>query len=430
MEPDQPEAIANPPETVNLKMIGVGGAGTNAVDRLRMENLSSLKVAAVNTDTQALGSSPVEERLLLGAGVTRGLGAGGDPERGRLAAEADRDRLRELVEGVDLAVILAGMGGGTGSGAAPVLAEVASEAGALVMAFVTMPFTFEGGRRARQAEEGLIALRSACDAVVPLPNDLLLQQSSEKDGVLEALAMGDRWIDRAVTSIWAMLFRTGMINLDFASIRSVFPTRGGKTLFGLGYGEGADAADLALEDFRLCPLLHTPDFPRKSDRLLVNIIGGPDLTLDGVNHLMSNVAEEFGRDAHVTMGAVIDEDWDGRVELCVLGTTDMDGVGTRSVRRVARPKPRAASQPASFAGRGAPEGEQAPREIDGGDHAGSGAAARQRSPAVTATKPLQEEFAFSDEADRGYFEPTDHTLYHGEDLDRPTFLRRGVRIPL
>jgi cell division protein FtsZ len=214
--------------SVAMKVIGIGGAGANSVDRLKMENLERLALTVINTDHQALSSSPVQEKILIGASVTRGLGAGADPELGREAAETDREKLQAAVANCDLVFLVAGMGGGTGSGAAPVLAELASEAGALVIAFVTMPFAFEGGRRLRQAEEGLQALRKVCDAVIPLPNDVLLQEAAENETVLDSFARADEWIGRGVKSIWAMLHRTGLINLDFATLRQAFVARGGK----------------------------------------------------------------------------------------------------------------------------------------------------------------------------------------------------------
>jgi len=224
--------------SIAIKLVGVGGAGSNAIDRLKMDNLERLQLAVINTDLQALSSSPVQDKILIGGQLTRGLGTGGEPELGRQAAEADRDKIAAVVKGCDLVFLLAGLGGGTGGGATPIVAEVATEQGALVIAFVTMPFSFEGGRRLKQAEEGLTALRRACDAVIPLSNDVLLQECSDSTGVLAAFAQADAWIGRGVKSIWSMLFRTGLINLDFATLQQVFQSRGGKTLFSLGSGEG------------------------------------------------------------------------------------------------------------------------------------------------------------------------------------------------
>ena len=317
---------------IAIKLVGVGGAGSNAVDRLKMDNLENVQLAVINTDLQALSSSPVQEKVMIGSGVTRGLGAGGDPEIGREAAEADRAKITPIVKDQDLVFIVAGMGGGTGSGAAPVIAEIAVEQGALVIAFVTMPFSFEGGRRLKQAEEGLQALRRICDAVIPLPNNILLQEASEKESVLDSFARADEWIGRGVKAIWAMLSRTGMINVDFATLRQAFQSRGGKTLFGLGSGSGENAAADAIKSLHLCPLLATPENARKADRLLVNITGGPDLATAKVNELMQAVTDEFGLDSHVIMGATIDEAMQGRVEVVVLGTTDIGSRGRATVR--------------------------------------------------------------------------------------------------
>jgi cell division protein FtsZ len=416
---------------IAIKLVGVGGAGSNAVDRLKMENLERLQMAVINTDHQALSSSPVQDKVLIGTGVTRGLGAGGDPELGREAAEADREKIATVVKDCDLIFLIAGMGGGTGSGAAPIVAEIAAESGALVIGFVTMPFSFEGGRRNKQAEEGLIALRRVCDAVIPLPNDMLLQEAAEGETALDSFARADEWIGRGVRSIWSMLFRTGLINLDFATLRQAFHQRGGKTLFGLGSGAGENAVSEAIESLKLCPLLHTPEFSRKADRLLVNIIGGTDLTLPKVNEIMTSVTEQFGRDSHVIMGAVIDESFQSRVEICVLGTTD---IGTRggSPRRSSPPvRQRHAAPPT-------PQSNP-PIPVDEPRGKTPPAAARHASPghsappaelplSVHAAKAEQNEFLFGELESRGFFDKTDRNLFEGQDLDVPTYLRKGIKI--
>jgi cell division protein FtsZ len=409
--------------SIAIKLVGIGGAGANAVDRLKMENLDRLQLAVINTDYQALSSSPVQDKVLIGTSVTHGLGAGGDPEPGRLAAEADREKIAAVVRDCDLVFLLAGMGGGTGSGAAPIVAEIAAEEGALVIAFVTMPFSFEGGRRLKQAEEGLHALRRVCDAVIPLPNDVLMQEAADNETVLDSFARADEWIGRGVKSIWSMMFRTGLINLDFATLRQAFQQRGGKTLFGLGTGEGANAVADAIESLKLCPLLHTPEFSRKADRLLVNITGGTDLTLPKVNELMTAVTEQFGKESHVFMGAVIDESLQNRVEICVLGTSDTGGRGLPS-RRMATAAPR---QP-----QGRTRPEVAPRNeenilttVEMG-RAGEG----EGKPGPT-VPVAQEDFGFEREVEsRGHFDKTDRNLFEGQDLDVPTYLRKGIKLAL
>lgn len=400
---------------IAIKLVGVGGAGSNAVDRLKMENLERLQLAVINTDYQALASSPVQDKVLIGMGVTRGLGAGGDPDLGREAAEADREKIAAVVKDCDLVFLIAGMGGGTGSGAMPTVAEIAAESGALVIAFVTLPFSFEGGRRLKQAEEGLLALRKVCDAVIPLPNDILLQEGADDTSVLDSFARADEWIGRGVKSIWAMLFKTGLINLDFATLRQMFQQRGGKTLFGLGAGTGDNAVADAIASLKLCPLLHTPEFSRKADRLLVNIIGGTDLTLPKVNELMTSITDQFGRESHIIMGAVIDEGMQNRVEVCVLGTSDMGG---RSLPP-RRPAPARNKAPLPYA-----EGAAAPTPARTPEPAHAPAAG------PTPAKPAQDEFGFGEMESRGHFEKTDRNLFEGHDLDVPTYLRKGIKIAL
>ncbi len=412
--------------SVAIKVLGVGGAGSNAVDRLKMENLDRLQMAALNTDLQALGESPLQEKILIGSSVTRGLGAGGDPDLGREAAEADREKIAAAVKDCDLVFLVAGMGGGTGSGAAPTVAEIAAEQGALVIAFVTLPFSFEGGRRAQQAEAGLQALRKVCDAVIPLPNDILLQEAEENETALDSFARADEWIGRGIKSIWSMLFRTGLINLDFSTLRQAFHTRGGKTLFGLGVGEGPDAVAQAVDGLKLCPLLATPEFARKADRLLVNIVGGTDLTLPKVNEIMTAVTEQFGRDAHVIMGAVIDEDLQGRIEVVVLGTSD---IGARNYAG-RRPSARSRTAPAPSTDeliQVPAEEPAAPRATATQPAAAPAGRAVHKSARVAAD---QDEFRFGQLESRGTFEQTDRNLFEGQDLDVPTYLRKGIKIAL
>ncbi len=216
---------AGSPRT-RVKIIGVGGGGVNTVERLMAGGLISAETAqnaefaAVNTDAQSLESSPVPERLVIGRSLTRGLGAGGEAERGRAAAEADRPAIESLVRGVDLVVLLVALGGGTGSGAAPVIAAAAGEAGAMVIAFVTLPFSWEGERRTRQSHEAIDRLRSVCEAVIPLHNDMLLQGDGADAPVEAAFDRANSWICAGLNSLCGMLFKPGLINIDFATLRS------------------------------------------------------------------------------------------------------------------------------------------------------------------------------------------------------------------
>ncbi len=419
-----------PEDGVRVKIVGVGGAGTNAVDRLQLDHVGlHLRIAALNTDAQALNSSPAPEKLLIGRGLTRGVGTGGEPEVGKNAAEVDRDRIAKIFQGMDLVFIVAGLGGGTGSGAGPVVAQIATQAGALVVAFVMLPFTTEGGRRRQIADQALADLRANCDAVIPLPNDLLLQHLPDDATVLDAFGQADAWIGRAIRSISAILFHTGLINLDFATLRRTFSPRGGKTLFGLGHGAGDNCVAEALQDLMLCPLLHTPELSRRADRLLVNIIGGPELSLARVNEIVSSITEKFGSREQTVLGAVIDERLIGKLEICVIGATEV--------------RPKGASMSSL---RTAPPGLRADGPATGG-HPSQVIFARP--PAASVAAPLvppvhesklrghkdggapQNEFHFvGEDEQRGFFDQTERNFFEGEDLDVPTYLRRGVKIQL
>ncbi|HSH09866.1 MAG TPA: cell division protein FtsZ, partial [Oceanipulchritudo sp.] len=262
---------------LRIKIIGIGGAGTNAVDRIKLEDLEQVHLTVIDTDNQVLSASPVEETFLLGRTVTHGKSAGGSVDKGRLAAEADQDDLRRIVQGVDLVFILTGLGGGTGSGAAPVLAELAVAEGALVIAFTPMPFQREGTIRCERAKKALEQMRKYCHAVISLPNDLIFKQVDDSATLMEAFAMADKWIKLGVHAIWSMLFNTGLINVDFSSLQSALAEPGGKTIFGTGYGKGENLLDQALKDLENCPLLHLAEggFIRDTDQLILNLTGGP-----------------------------------------------------------------------------------------------------------------------------------------------------------
>jgi cell division protein FtsZ len=425
-----------PEDSLRVKIIGVGGAGTNAVDRLQLDDEGArLHLLAINTDAQALNSSPLAEKLLIGRSLTRGAGTGGEPEVGKKAAEADVERIGKILQGIDLVFILAGLGGGTGSGAAPVVAQAATKAGALVVAFVMLPFSSEGARRRQIAEQALVDLRGTCDAVIPVPNDLLLQHLDADATVLDAFSQADTWVSRAIRSISAILFHTGLINLDFATLRRAFTPRGGKTLFGLGQGSGPDCVAQALQDLMLCPLLHTPELSRRADRLLVNIVGGPELSLARVNEIVAAIAEKFCSRDQTVLGAVIDERLTGKLEICVIGGTD---IGSRLPSRRTAPPGLRATTPAGGKPAIEDDDEDAP-QLFPEDATTTGTA---NSRAVHASKlkggkagktedEEQNEFHFVDKDEqRGYFDQTERNFFDGEDLDVPTYLRRGVKLQL
>lgn len=410
-----------------IKVVGLGGAGNNAVDRLKLDHLSSVHLLNINTDEKTLSASPVTEKLMIGRTVTRGLSAGGEMALGRQSAEADRELIAESLAGVDLVFLLVGLGGGTGSGAAPIVAQCARDAGAVVITFATLPFSREGTRRVSQAEDALQLLRESCHAVITLPNDILLQEIADDATLLEAFSLADDWIKCGVRGLWSMLFQSGLMNVDFATLRQAFAARGGKTLFGIGAGEGEDYVAKALNSLEMCPLLHLPEnrYIRKTDSLVVNILGGPDLTMTKVNEVMDFVTDRFGSKDNTVFGAVIDGSMTSRIEITVIGTTAVEG----AIRRYCSTA--APFQPADVAPTRAEEATMARSTTTGQPQVGGEATTTASNRPRAKNSSGQNEFDFPGvEESRGHFDKTDHNLYEGADLDVPTYLRRGIKISL
>ncbi|TVP75583.1 MAG: cell division protein FtsZ [Puniceicoccaceae bacterium] len=402
--------------SLSIKIIGLGGAGTNAVQGLKLEHLGAVQLAAINTDAQALNQSPIPEKLMIGRSITRGLGAGGEIEIGQAAAEADREAIAALIGQVDLIILVVGLGGGTGSAAASVVAEVAAKTDALVLAFATLPFSFEGARRKRIAETSVGELRQLVHGLIPLPNDVLLQEGDEDTSVLNAFAVADRWIERGIHSLCSMLLQTGLINQDFSSLRSVFQGRGGKTIFGTGVASGGDYVKDALEDLFICPLLHLGDRPGQLDRILINVIGGADLGIGQVNGIMAEVSKRFGSREDIVFGAVIDQSRRQSLELCVLGKAEIDTAPSFEPE----PAPRQTMSGGLGLETEISQDSRPPRPVH------SSKLSRKKQPDLD-----QDEFTFIEvEAQRGYFEKTDRNEYNDEDLDVPTYLRRGIKIKI
>ncbi|MEO0511008.1 MAG: cell division protein FtsZ [Verrucomicrobiota bacterium] len=413
------------PGEIKIKIVGIGGAGTNAVDGLKLDDLSDagkVQLAAINTDAQALANSPIAEKLVIGRSITRGLGAGGEVEIGKKAAEADRDAIARLLGDMDLIILVVGLGGGTGSAAASIVAEVAAKTDALILAFATLPFSFEGTRRKSIAEAGIGELRQLVHGLIPLPNDVLLQEGEEDTSVLNAFAIADRWIGRGVNSLCAMLLKTGLINQDISSVRAVFNECGGRTVFGTGSASGGEYVKDALEDLFICPLLHMGDRPAQLDRILVNIVGGTDLGIAKVNEVMSLVSKRFNSREDIVFGAVIDESRSQSLEICVLGKAGVEI--SKPVQPVA-PVEQAAVRPILS------EGLNLEPEIAREDMPPRPVHQSKLRKKKKASDIDQEEFLFVDaNAQRGYFDKTDRNLYNDEDLDVPTFMRRGIKIKI
>ena len=302
----------------NLKVVGIGGGGCNAVNTMIQSNLNGVEFIGANTDAQALAACHAPMKIQLGAKLTKGLGAGANPEIGKNATLEDRDRIREILTGADMVFITAGLGGGTGTGGGPILASIAKEAGALTVAVVTKPFLFEGRKRQRQAEEGLKELRKYVDTLITIPNQRLLNIAGRDMCLLETFRKADEVLLQAVKGISDLITVHGLINLDFADVRTVMSEMG-LALMGTGVASGENRAIEAAQRAISSPLLE--DITIAGARgILINITGGPDLTLYEVNEASTLVQEEAHEDANVIFGAVIDENLREEMRVTVIAT--------------------------------------------------------------------------------------------------------------
>ena len=302
----------------NIKVIGVGGGGGNAINTMIKAGLDGCTFIAANTDLQALKSSPALIKIQLGCELTKGLGAGANPEVGKNAALEDQDAIKEVIQGADMLFITAGMGGGTGTGATPIIAELAKELGILVVAVVTKPFEFEGRRRMRQAEEGVNTLRQNVDSLLIIPNQRLLSIAGDNMTLLETFKCADNVLLQGVRGITDLITIPGLINLDFADVRTVMGETG-QSLMGIGAAAGEGRAIEAAKKAIFSPLLE--DISIKGARgILINITGGPNLTLREVNDASTIIQQEAHEDANIIFGSVINESMKDDVIITVIAT--------------------------------------------------------------------------------------------------------------
>jgi cell division protein FtsZ len=309
--PSVPDSVAR------IKVIGVGGGGCNAVNRMIHSGLAGIEFWSVNTDSQALDNAGIPNVLHIGQKLTRGLGAGGNPAIGQKAAEESRDEIAAALDGSDLVFITAGMGGGTGTGAAPIVAEVAKEAGALTVGVVTRPFTFEGRRRMNQADEGIAALQGRVDTLIVIPNDKLLSVISEQTPVQEAFRAADDILRQGVQGISDIITIPGLVNVDFADVRAVMADAG-TALMGIGVGSGKSRAREAAIAAISSPLLEASI--DGASGAVFNVTGGSDLTLHEVNAAAEIIYEGVDPNANIIFGAVIDDRMQGEVRITVIAT--------------------------------------------------------------------------------------------------------------
>ena len=316
-----------PPETsANIKVIGVGGAGCNAVNRMIESNLKGVSFIAVNTDRQALNNNRAETKIQIGEKLTKGLGAGGNPEVGQKSAEESIENLEKIIEGSDMVFITAGMGGGTGTGAAPVIAKAAKSMGALTVGVVTKPFTFEGRKRKEHAELGIKFLKNYVDSLVVVPNDRLLQVSETNTSMLDAFKMADDVLKNGVEGISSLISEDGLINLDFADVKTVMTDKGIAHM-GIGRASGEGRVEQAIKMAVDSPLLETSIKGAKA--VLLNIMGGYDLGMLEVSGASDAIAREVAEDAFIIFGTSVREDLHDEIRVTVIATgfEDMDQQG-------------------------------------------------------------------------------------------------------
>ncbi len=327
-----------PSQNAKIEVIGVGGGGSNAVNRMIDSDLEGVSFRVLNTDAQALLQSSADRRVQLGQNLTRGLGAGGNPSIGQKAAEESKDELQQTLEGSDLVFIAAGMGGGTGTGAAPVVAEVAKQSGALTVGIVTKPFSFEGKRRMRQAEEGIARLAENVDTLIVIPNDRLKDVIAGAP-LQEAFRNADDVLRMGVKGISDIITCPGLVNVDFADVRSVM-TEAGTALLGIGIGSGRSRALEAAQAAMNSPLLEAARIDGAKG-CVINITGGKDMTLEDMTSASEIIYDVVDPEANIIVGAVIDESMEGEIQVTVIAT----GFETNQPLKQQRIKNRLSNQP-------------------------------------------------------------------------------------
>jgi len=426
-------------KSFTIKVLGVGGAGCNAVNHLARESFAGVNFAVMNTDAPALAQSPVPTRLNLGAKTMRGLGAGGDPERGRAAADEDAAQIRALCEGADVVFVVAGLGGGTGTGAGPVVARVAKETGALVLSIVMLPFDCEGSRRARQAQLGLHELKGAADGVICLPNQRVFKLIDENTSLLDAFHITNELVAQAVRGIWRLLSRPGLINVDFADLCSMTRGKHAESCLITAEAQGENRSREVMEKIMAHPLVEGGQVLTESAGVLVCIAGGKGLAMAEVNRIVEQINRQCEQ-AHIIMGAAIDEElgdkllvtlvaarnnaergtWNAELQNGPVRGTDTTTVAYAAGVELETPMTGLDARPASrFV---APAPESTPEKTERLLAQQNGGRGRKGSSRMKQGQlPLEI-------ISRGRFEKSEPTIYHGQDLDVPTYIRRGVAL--
>jgi cell division protein FtsZ len=446
-----------------VKVVSVGGAGLNALDRIVLDGLEKASVVAINTDVQSLTSSVAPHKVQLGRTVTRGLGAGGDPELGYDAAVESGDEIREALADARMIFVCAGLGGGTGSGAAPYVAQLAREAGALVIAFVTLPFTFEGKRRNAQAREALARLSEVAHSVICFENDRMGDLVAPQAGIHQAFAMADTTLSQSVRSIVNLIQRPGLIRIGFDDLLAALRMPNGRCLFGFGESDTDNRAHDALTQALKNPLMDRGRMLADATHVLVQVAGGPGMTLSEVEVLMQELGRNVNEQTQILFGAVVDGRLGDRLAVTIISSLapedDMisqsrDG-GTLSSASAAPPvreeyqhpepqiiiepepaavEPVGTEESISFEEPVAAEAAPAPAFVSSEPEPltipPQKKAVAQKEEKLAAEKSLQakQEILQFEPVTRGRFEKSEPTIVEGEDLDVPTYLRKNIKV--
>lgn len=474
-------------EDIPIKVVGVGGAGCNVLDRIVLDGLDKADLIAINTDVQALASSVAARKVQLGRAVTRGLGAGGDPEVGYNAAFESADEMRQALTDARMIFVCTGLGGGTGSGAAPAVAQVAREGGSLVIAFATLPFAFEGKRRLAQAHEALAKLRENCDAVICFENDRMGDMVAPKAGIHQAFAVADVTISQSVRSIISLIQRPGLIRIGFDDLLSALRSPSGRCLFGFGESDSDNRAHDALTQALKNPLMDRGRMLADASHVLVQVSGGPGMTLTEVEILMQELGKHIHDHTQIIFGTAVDSRMGNRLSVTLissLASVEEETIAPPKPARVskakaaARPEPEPEPQPAAppppiweqpaeilppaaaeqataeiewptvppelvqveepaaFEPEPAPLAEAPEEQFSEEPPPQPRVILPKKKPApfqepkpVVEKKPLaKQEVMQFEPVTRGRFEKSEPTIVEGQDLDVPTFLRKNVRV--
>ena len=453
-------------EFIPIKIISVGGAGLNALDRIVLDGLERAEVVAINTDVQSLASSVAAHKVQLGRSVTRGLGAGGDPELGYQAAVESADEIREALADARMIFICAGLGGGTGSGAAPYVAQLAHEAGALVVAFATLPFSFEGKRRNAQAREALTRLNEVANGVICFENDKMGDIVAPQAGIHQAFATADITISQSVRSIVNLIQRPGLIRIGFDDLLAALRSPNGRCLFGFGESDSDNRAHEALTQALKNPLMDRGRMLADAARVLVQVAGGPGMTLSEVEILMQELGRHISEQTQILFGAVVDGRLADRLSVTIISslTADEDFIPQQSqpaqssapamppvweqsheispeIDIEPEPMPMEVFQPAEMTAfkESAPSDTASPPPVEpisvlnkpepivSTPHK-KPAPIKEEKPSAEKSAQAKQEVLQFEPVTRGRFEKSEPTIVEGEDLDIPTYLRKNIKV--